>query len=423
MARRTRTLEILTAAGLVPQQLAVEQARGARDARVAQALASLVPATINAGAGALGKLGDYQAEQDLLALKRDDLAAKSTADAATAAAQMARADAMKVKAEADKVKAGADASEATRKASEALAKEKRQGAMDAIEGGAGSAAALLPTGGDRRVVATFRPGESPLDEIERVQADSGMGLDQLAGMVDKQGLATRRAAADLKLAERKASAPLGPKPKSPEEIARQANKDALVEEQLKQLRDKPKEAAAAIDRAAAPTPLPAEMAKERALKLQGLDTIPKLRELKKVVGTGPIEGRAKDALGYIIENPERKRLQLLSTIVQRTAGKILEGGKLAEGDAKTYQKFLNDPTNMDDEEFNQVVDDVEQFLKDDLAIFDQEMRNANRQVGPRTPAPTSPAPAPSADVPMSDEALAARRAAIAERLKQLRGGQ
>jgi hypothetical protein len=225
VSRRTRTLEILTAANLLPQQLAVEQARGARDARVAQALASLVPSAISAGTGALGQIAEYQAGQDLLNLKRDTLTAKGTADKAAAAAEMARADALKVKAEADKVKATADASEATRKANEAAAEARRKAAVDLIEGGAGSAAALLPTGGERRVVGTFRPGESPLDEIERIQADSGMGLDQLAGLVDKQGLATRKAAADLKLAERKATAPLGPKPKSPEEIARQTKRD------------------------------------------------------------------------------------------------------------------------------------------------------------------------------------------------------
>ncbi len=250
MARRTRTLEILTAANLLPQQLAVEQARGARDARVAQALASLVPSAISAGTGALGKLADYQAEQDLLALKRDDLTAKSATDKAAAAAATARAEALKVKAEADKVKATTDASEATRKASEAAAKDRRQNAMDLIEGGAGSAAALLPTGGDRRVVGTFRPGESPLDEIERIQADSGMGLDQLAGLVDKQGLATRKAAADLKLAERKATAPLtvGPKPKTPEQI-----QDAEDRRKLTKLSIAEKEAALRGDKPMAPS--------------------------------------------------------------------------------------------------------------------------------------------------------------------------
>jgi hypothetical protein len=250
VSRRTRTLEILTAANLLPQQLAVEQARGARDARVAQALASLVPATISAGTGALGKLADYQAEQDLLALKRDDLTAKSATDKAAAAAATARAEALKVKAEADKVKATTDASEATRKASEAAAKDRRQNAMDLIEGGAGSAAALLPTGGDRRVVGTFRPGESPLDEIERIQADSGMGLDQLAGLVDKQGLATRKAAADLKLAERKATAPLtvGPKPKTPEQI-----QDAEDRRKLTKLSIAEKEAALRGDKPMAPS--------------------------------------------------------------------------------------------------------------------------------------------------------------------------
>lgn len=229
MARRNRTAEILAAANLVPAEIAREQEQTRRQSATSQALASLVPALIQGGAGIAGdvvaaqKADARQAKLD----ERDerDYLADMANRKATTDAQMARADAMKVKAEADKVKAGADAADATRKASEAAAKEKRQGAMDAIEGGAGSAAALLPTGGKRRVVGTFRPGESPLDEIERVQAESGMGLDQLAGLVDKQGLATRKAAADLKLAERKAVADLGPKPKSPEEIERQRKRD------------------------------------------------------------------------------------------------------------------------------------------------------------------------------------------------------
>jgi uncharacterized coiled-coil protein SlyX len=230
VSRRTRTLEILTAANLLPQQLAVEQARGARDARVAQALASLVPSAISAGTGALGTLADYNLEKadrealNLDRLARGEVAKTNAASAASnASAAATNAEAARVKAEADRVKAAAEAAERDRKSSEALAESRRKSAVSAIEGGAGSAAALLPvTPGKREVVGTFRPGESPLDEIERIQADSGMGLDQLAGLVDKQGLATRKAAADLKLAERKATMlPAGPTQKSSEEAARE----------------------------------------------------------------------------------------------------------------------------------------------------------------------------------------------------------
>lgn len=229
MARRNRTAEILAAANLVPLEIAREQEQTRRQSATSQALASLVPALIQGGAGIAGdvlatqKADARQAKLD----ERDgrDYLADIANRKATTDAQKARADAMKVKAEADKAKAANDAAEATRKTAEAEAKRKKEGAVEAIEAGAGSAAALLPTGGKRRVVGTFRPGESPLDEIERVQAESGIPLDQLAGMVDRQGLETRKDAADLKLAERKANAPLGPKPKSPEEIERQRKRD------------------------------------------------------------------------------------------------------------------------------------------------------------------------------------------------------
>lgn len=224
MARRNRTAEILAAANLVPLEIAREQEQTRRASATSQALASLVPALIQGGVDIYGGVTRAQRE-DALQKKKDERADKDAladiaAQKATTDAQKARADAMKARAEADKVKATTDAAEATRRAEEASAKEKRQGAVGAVEAGAGSAAALLPTGGKRRVVGTFRPGESPLDEIERVQAESGVPFDQLAGMVDAQGLQTRKAAADVKIAERKAVAPTGPKPKTPEQLLR-----------------------------------------------------------------------------------------------------------------------------------------------------------------------------------------------------------
>lgn len=224
MSRASRTAEILAALQLAPMEVEREQARARQQNASARALASLVPALIEGGAGIAGDVvktqqADARQKKADEADERDALARIADRKAVTDA-QKARADAAKVKAEADKAKATTDAAEAERKAEEAAAKEKRQGAVDAVEAGAGSAAALLPTGGKRRVVGTFRPGESPLDEIERVQAESGVPFDQLAGMVDAQGLQTRKAAADVKIAERKAVAPTGPKPKTPEQLLR-----------------------------------------------------------------------------------------------------------------------------------------------------------------------------------------------------------
>lgn len=233
MSRRTRTLEILTAANLLPQQLAVEQARGARDARVAQALASLVPATISAGTGALGKLADYQAEQDLLALKRDDLTAKSATDKAAAAAATARAEALKVKAEADKVKATADAAEAARKADNEMGKTTSEQSMAALRAAAGAPKADLQT------------------LIGRASTDPGLGnLDDtaVAGILAEEQAKTRKEAAAAGLAERKAVAPLGPKPKTPEQI-----QDAEDRRKLTKLSIAEKEAALRGDKPMAPS--------------------------------------------------------------------------------------------------------------------------------------------------------------------------
>ena len=54
MSRASRTAEILAAAGLVPLQLEQERIRAGRDAARSTALASLLPALIQTGAGIAG---------------------------------------------------------------------------------------------------------------------------------------------------------------------------------------------------------------------------------------------------------------------------------------------------------------------------------------------------------------------------------
>jgi hypothetical protein len=147
-------------------------------------------------------------------------------------------------------------------------------------------------------------------------------------------------------------------------------------------------------------PLPVDF-----LKLLGLDTINKLRDIKKKVGTGPVESRVKDALGVVIENPDRREFNQLNNAIQRIAGRVLEGGKLAEGDARNYEKFILDPNRLDDEEYNTVLDSIEEQLRGDLSFFDEEMKAAGRSVGAAAPAsnrttavPDDVAPVPSAKV-------------------------
>jgi hypothetical protein len=241
MSRASRTAELLAALQLAPLEVEREQVRARQQNATSRAIASLVPALIEGGASIAGDVIGAQ-KADALQKKKDerderDALARIADRKTTAAAQTARADAMKAKAEADKVKATADAAEATRKADEAAAKSAKEATVAGIEAGAGSAAAMLPTGGKRRVVGTFRPGESPLDEVERLQAESGsnLPLEQIGGMVDRQALEDRKSLADVKVAERKANAPTGPKPPNP----MQALRDEKLRLEVEQLRGKP----------------------------------------------------------------------------------------------------------------------------------------------------------------------------------------
>jgi len=129
--------------------------------------------------------------------------------------------------------------------------------------------------------------------------------------------------------------------------------------------------------------LPAEMANQRALKVQGLNLLDRLRAAKAKVGTGPIEGPVADIAGMVISNPERKEFLQLNNAVQRIAGRILEGGKLAEGDARVYEKFILDPNGLDDDEYVNLLDSIQTMLEDDLSAFDQEMTASGRVVGSR----------------------------------------
>ena len=167
-----------------------------------------------------------------------------------------------------------------------------------------------------------------------------------------------------------------------------------------------------------------ELAEKRALKVSGLNLLDRLRMAKKKVGTGPIEGPAKDILGMVVSNPDRDEFAQLNNAVQRIAGRILEGGKLAEGDARTYEKFILNPNKLDDAAYERLLDSIQTMLEDDLTTFDQEMAAAGKSVGSRD-LDTKPAAAkPAADkATMSDDDIATRRAQIAARRAELKGKQ
>ena len=414
MSRASRTAELLAALQLAPMEVEREQARARQQNATSRALASLVPALIEGGAGIAGDVIGAQ-KADARQKKKDeaderDALARIADRKATTDAQKARADAMKAKAEADKVKASTDAAEATRKAGEAAAKEKRQGAVDAVEAGAGSAAALLPTGGKRRVVGEFRPGESPLDEIERVQAESGMSLDQLGGMVDAQGLQTRKASADVKIAERKAVAPLGPKPKSPDQSLRSEKLQLEVEKLRNERAGGP---GSSTDKAAKAS---TDKKKQQVLEVDNyVGNIKRNIKLVKdqIAKTGTFE----------LTGPEGAVNERRLTEIATDMAKLADPGSVArEGEVMLMRKGLVD-TGLGGS-FTR--DDTAQAVLDALAAdVDRRREEAYlvRGLEMSKPPPAPDAPPPTAGAPMTDEAIAARRAAIAERLKQLRGEQ
>jgi hypothetical protein len=202
MSRASRTAEILAAAGLVPLQLEQERIRAGRDAARSTALASLLPALIDTGAGIAGRvaqadLAERKFAADVEARKARDAGlvesrnARTAAEAAKAAAEMAKVNA---KAEADRAKAALEA-EAARPAMEA---KQRENALTELRAGAAgrSMESLIGTASmDERL------GFLDDDAVRAIQAEEMRKA--------KQGEAAAQ------LAERKAAAPIGGGPKQP----------------------------------------------------------------------------------------------------------------------------------------------------------------------------------------------------------------
>lgn len=196
MSRASRTAEILAAAGLVPLQLEQERIRAGRDAARSTALASLLPALIQTGAGIAGDvaqrdLAERKFNADIEARKARDaglVEARKARDASAMSAERTRADAAAAKAAADMAKANA-AAEAARPMT--AARERENALAELRSGAAGrSAESLIGTASmDERL------GFLDDDAVRAIQAEEVRKA--------KQGEAT------AKLAERKADAPMG----------------------------------------------------------------------------------------------------------------------------------------------------------------------------------------------------------------------
>lgn len=198
MSRASRTAEILAAAGLVPMQLEQERIRAGRDAARSSALASLLPALIQTGAGIAGDVAQrdmaerkFNADIDARKARDADIIkarnARTAADAAKAAAEMAKVNA---KAEADRVKAALE----TRTTNIARAASDTE---SLISRPSGVSQAEL----ERVAVARGLPAS----DWRTVLGARDTAVDETAALAAKN----RQGEATAKLAERKAVAPLG----------------------------------------------------------------------------------------------------------------------------------------------------------------------------------------------------------------------
>lgn len=209
MSRASRTAEILAAAGLVPMQLEQERIRAGRDAARSSALASLLPALIQTGAGIAGDV----AQRDMAERKfAADIDARKARDASATSAERTRANAAAAKAAADMAKANA-AADAARPMTAAKAREN---AFAELRSGAAgrSADSLIGTASmDERL------GFLDDDAVRAIQAEEVRKA--------KQGEATAR------LAERKADAPMGGARRPSPDAALRLEKLSLEVERLR----------------------------------------------------------------------------------------------------------------------------------------------------------------------------------------------
>jgi hypothetical protein len=372
-------------------------------------------------AGLIGAVDDVGEEADADAMEK----AKAEALASDTGARKTQAEAALLRA---KTAAGANADAILRKKTESEAKaEEKETVLRKKESGDVLRARIMAGDQFKPDIPTIDdPALGGLDDtsLESVTREAtGAKAEKETKDAEDKRKADAKIAADEALAasrtadaEKKKRGPGPAKPMSEKEKALTRKAQAEATKAERELAG----AGGAGGVAAVPKgqAMSGELAEKRALKVQGLTLLGRLREAKKKVGTGPIEGRAKDLAGVLVSNPERRKFAQLNNAVQRVAGRILEGGKLAEGDARVYEKFILDPNSLDDGEYVELLDSIQTMLEDDLTAFDQEQAAAGRVVGPRSLAAPSAKPA-TAKVPTAEEDTA-RLAAIAARKAELK---
>jgi len=349
MARANRTAELLAAARLVDLELGREAEKTRRQSAQSQALASLIPELVQAGTSIAGKVQDYDLAQkkqaaDIdyraslagLAERKVDLAEKKQTEPKPVTPF---AENKEKRAQDEEARRQARFEEEQKKKSQGLEQERLTSLMNSDEGndprGRGVSAAELEASAEKTGVA---PGAM----LARIDTEAQKDEQQRAKMANAAEEMARKRANDAQ---------------------RKLMNDAVLAEKK-----------AAADERAKGKPLPAEVAQTRGLKVAGLNLVEELRKAKAKVGTGAFEGRAEEVFGALQDDPNWAEFKLLSNALLRTVGRVLEGGKMAAGDEAAYTNFLNNPSKLDEKEYDRVVDGMEWILNNDLDAFDANLQ-------------------------------------------------
>jgi len=365
MARANRTAELLAAARLVDLELGREAEKTRRQSAQSQALASLIPELVQAGTSIAGKVNDYDLAQKKQAADIDYRASLAgLAERKVDLAEKKQTEPKPVTPFAKEKEDRAAAEEARRQArfDEEQMKKSEGREQDRLS-------ALMNSSVDNDLSGRGR-GVS-LDELKASAEKTGVAPGAMLERIDTETLKDANAAKKMEMSQI--------------EMDRRKARDAQIALNEEASR-KEREAArlAKENEKKLGKPLPAEISKERALKISALNLADRLKKAKKIAnGTGSVQGRIENFLGAVKDDPKWSQFRVYDQAFQRVVGRVLEGGKLAEGDAKTYREFLNDPERLDDKEYDAVVNSMIWFLDNDLDTFDASFQGYH--LAPRPP--------------------------------------
>lgn len=328
MSRRRRTIEILAAAQLAPQELAMERERTRRQGATTQAALQAL-SMLPTAAATLGRtFADVEADKLAVAEKTKAAEAKRTADEEArnrqkaldalteenTRSQIAAREAEQGRAGAAEGRAAAQAEAATKKSALEEAKAAREAAMDALRARARAGVALPTLIG--AAAADDRLGD--LDD------------DAVAGVLaEEQATAKQQDATTLKTLEQ-----AKPKPVAPPRRA-------------------PGGAGGSPPKAKEPAPpKPSAQAEARKAKVTGLaadltmlETTVKDLEQSSGPSPGPVLGRLRSAASGFIDDPKQTAYEAAAAAVNSQIFGLLRTDAPSESEAKVIQALQFYPTD------------------------------------------------------------------------------